>query len=259
MTLSKSVSSFLNDFSRRVRFILPQKAVGMYIYGSVALEAFNSNKSDLDFVVFLQEELDKKELRALKELHRQLVKTSPYGEKLDGMYLQENHAGKDNKNQPQYPYCENGKIKTGYWDVNGITWWMIKHRGIDLFGPPAEELDLEESFEQVEKTLDYNLTYYWADKAGSRKNFVKDEDVEFAVLTIARILYSIDRKDIVSKEAALNWLQGQSMEKWETLLSEAKRLRTGNQEKMLYSNRTARAKECRLFAEEMIKNYKESK
>src|SRR5690348_1291938 len=99
MTLSKSVRSFLNDFSRRVKYILPQKAVGMYVYGSIALDAFDTNKSDIDFVVLLQEEIDRKELRALKNLHRQLVKTSPYGDRLDGMYLQLKYAGMGNKEQ----------------------------------------------------------------------------------------------------------------------------------------------------------------
>jgi|SRR5947209_19123123 predicted nucleotidyltransferase len=60
---------------------------GIYIYGSIALDAFEELESDIDIMALTQSEWSSLELKQLKALHTHLTKTYPLGKRLEVFYV----------------------------------------------------------------------------------------------------------------------------------------------------------------------------
>src|ERR1700688_3210530 len=110
---------------------------GIYIYGSIALGAFEERESDIDIVALTQGEWTARELRQLEHIHTRLVQEHAFGRRLAPMYIPLRDIGKINADIPPYPYASDGKFYYArHFDLNAVTWWIIKHKGgIRLLGP----------------------------------------------------------------------------------------------------------------------------
>src|SRR5712692_11436147 len=97
---------------------------GIYIYGSIALGAFEEEESDIDIVALTQGEWSERELGQLARIYRRLVKEYPFGKRLAPMYVPLRDIGKCHTSLPPYPYASDGKFHAaGYFDLNAVTWW----------------------------------------------------------------------------------------------------------------------------------------
>ncbi len=83
--------------------------------------------------------------------------------------------------------------------------------------------------------MKYNVEQYWSEKAKKPYLFFIEEWVESAVVTMGRILYTLDHKTIVSKDRGLQYLSERSAEEWELLLKEVARIRHNPKEKRMLS------------------------
>lgn len=243
------VQAFLHTYVNELKSTLPhEQVIGVYVYGSVALDAFHLETSDIDFVTVTKEELKKEEEDNLCELHKRLCEHE-LGKRMDGMYIPLAHVGKKNEEMPAYTYCADGKAHKGYWDVNAVTWWTLKHHGITVTGRDVSQLPLQVDWNDVVETMKYNVEQYWSNKAARPYLFLVDEWVESAVVTIGRILYTLDNGGIVSKDAGLEYMM-KSSSKWEVLLQEVARIRSGKGEQAM--TRWSRMKMTRQYLLEGI-------
>lgn len=224
--LPEEVKSLMEQYVNGLQDIFSnEKIIGVYVYGSIALGAFHIETSDIDFVTVTKEPINEAEKIRIMELHKALNK-STLGKRMDGMYIPLVHLGKRNEEMPPYVYCADGKIHNGHWDVNAVTWWMLKHHGITVTGKGARELSLQVEWRDVIETMKYNVEQYWSQKAAHPYLFFSDEWVESAVVTIGRIVYTLENRTIVSKDAGLVYMKKSSKE-WEPLLQEVQRIRDG--------------------------------
>ncbi|QUG43356.1 DUF4111 domain-containing protein [Psychrobacillus sp. INOP01] len=219
---------------------------GVYIYGSTALGAFEQEKSDIDFIVLLKRTANKQETEILKNIHIQLTNENR-GASLDGMYILKDEIGKTNDTLAPYPYCSDGNLEVGHWDINHVTWWVLKEYGIVLQGTPIIELDIATKWEDVFNTLKYNINEYWYSKAKEVRVSVSDEMVESTTTTICRILYSLENGQIISKKRALETGLKTLPERWHLLLKEGWRIRTSGHSQSLFETEILRAEACRDF------------
>jgi predicted nucleotidyltransferase len=223
---------------------------GIYIYGSIALGAFEEGESDIDIVALTQGEWTERELGQLARIHRRLVKEHPLGRCLEPMYVHLRDIGKFNADIPPYPYASDGKFyPAGYFDLNAVTWWTIKHKGISLFGPECSLLPLEVAWEDVLEAMRYNLDIYWAGKAKKPYLFLFDYWVMTAVATLCRILTAIEEGEIIAKSPALKRWRGRLPARWHTLIDEAWRIRQHLDTPSLYRSRITRMRETLAFIE----------
>lgn len=219
---------------------------GVYIYGSTALGAFEQEKSDIDFLVLLKRTANKQEIDILKDIHIQLTNEN-LGAKLDGMYILKDDIGKTNDNLAPYPYCSDGCLEIGRWDINHITWWILKEYGIVLQGTPIKKLNIATKWEDVYDTLKYNINEYWYSKVKEIRISVSDETVESLTTTICRILYSLENRQIISKKRALEIGLKTLPECWHLLLKEGWRIRMSETTQSLFETEILRAAACRDF------------
>ncbi|EJQ35506.1 MULTISPECIES: nucleotidyltransferase domain-containing protein [Bacillus] len=209
---------------------LDGKIVGVYVYGSIALGAFHIETSDVDFVAVLNDSVNEAEKQQLVELHKKMSE-STLGKRMDGMYIPLADLGKYNHEINEYVYCADGKADIGHWDINAVTWWTLKNQGITVIGKEVEDLPFQIKWDDVVNTMKYNVEHYWSEKAKRPYLFFIEEWVESAVVTMGRILYTLDHKTIVSKDRGLQYLLERSAKEWEPLLKEVERMRYDPKEK----------------------------
>ena len=82
------INKLLLELHRRVREILGDRFVGMYLYGSLAGDDFEPSRSDIDFVV-ITENCDLEALfESLKKMHLELRRAdTKWAIKLEGAYV----------------------------------------------------------------------------------------------------------------------------------------------------------------------------
>ena len=245
--MPRHVQSFMQNYVELLNKHLPSDLVeGVYIYGSIALGAFDEAKSDIDFIVLLRRAVNEQELAMLQDIHVQMNKYA-LGKRMDGLYTQASMIGKTNEELLAYPYCTDGIVEVGYWDVNHITWWVLKEHGITLQGIPIGDLNIPTKWDDVLKTLAYNMNNYWFNKSKKTYLFLSDGMVEFAACTISRIICSLELRAILSKDEAVRLCIDLLPERWHLLLKEGSRIRLKANTKSLYKSKLKRAKDCRDF------------
>ncbi|UOE58278.1 DUF4111 domain-containing protein [Priestia filamentosa] len=242
-----TVAPLLDHYVKQLKSNFPEPLIeGVYLYGSLGLNAFNEKKSDIDFITILKKELDKKEIKQLKSIHHRL-NSYKLGNRMEGSYIYIEDLGKNDSELKPYPYCVNGKIKVGKWDVNEITWWSLENDGINIYGTPFSELNLVSTWDRIMANMEYNMKHYWINKTKHKVLFLFDDMVEFCILTVSRILITLETKTILSKDRALEKTQKLLPQQWELILMEGKRLRSNSNSSSFYSSRISRANECIRF------------
>jgi predicted nucleotidyltransferase len=249
-----SLHPFLIEYLKTITTLFPNQIEGAYLYGSLCLGAYQEGKSDIDLLVVLNRNLTTEEIKRLRKAHKQLRKYY-YGRLMDGMYLSVADLGKQNHELDPYPYCFKGKIKFGYWDVNAVTWWLLKHKGIRLYGTDISELDIPVHWGHVIDTMKYNLNEYWMPKTKQTFSFLVDEMVEFCVLTLSRIICTYEFGEILAKQDAVKKAQDLVPIQWQLLLKEGLRIRINPQSASLYPSRIKRARECKAWIAYVKKLY----
>ena len=222
--IPKEVELFLDQYVNELQKIISkEKLVGVYVYGSLALDAFHLETSDIDFVTVMKEQVSGAEKVKIRELHKRLC-AHDLGKRMDGMYIPLVHVGKQNYEMPPYLYCSDGKINEGHWDINYVTWWTIKNSGITVWGQQANELPYEVTWDEVVSTMKYNVEQYWSEKVKRPYLFFSTEWVESAVVTMGRIICTLEMERIVSKDEGLQYMLTRCKE-WEPLLQDVYRVR----------------------------------
>ncbi len=221
---------------------------GIYIFGSIALGAFEELESDIDILVLTQREWTTSELAQLKALHTQLIEMHQLARRLEVLYISLHDLGKRNKEIAPYPLIQFEKFSpAGYGDLNYVTWWTVKNKGIRLLGPERSALPFEITWQDVLETIRDNLDGFWVSKARRPYLFLHDDLFEFAVATHCRILTTIEEKDIITKSLALKRWRDCLPARWHPLIDEAWRIRHHLDSPSLYRSRLKRVRETLAF------------
>ena len=221
---------------------------GIYVYGSIALDAFEERESDIDLVALTQGEWTASELAQFSALHTALLQEQPMSTRLDVQYVPLSDLGRRDTSAP-HPLLREGAfaLESDHGDLNAVTWWILKHRGIRLLGPEPADLPLEVAWQELLAAMRYNLDGYWAGQARHPHLFLSDYWIDFAVTTLCRILTTIEDGEIIGKSAALTRWRSRLPERWRLLIDEAWRVRHQPAAPVLYRSPLERADETLAF------------
>lgn len=114
------------------------------------------------------------------------------------------HPAKQTGAVDPYPVVHDGAFSpASLGGLNAVTWWIIKHHGLCLSGPPRSELPLEVTWTNVLLTMRFNLDVYFARQA--KRSYVSWSDVavEFGVTNLCRVLTTIEEGESIAKSASL--------------------------------------------------------
>ena len=223
---------------------------GVYIYGSIALDAFEELESDIDIIALTQGDWSSLELKQLKAIHTQLNKEYPPGKRLEVLYAPLRYLGivHPGKAIVSYPAAHDGKFSpASRGGLNAVTWWTIQNKGIRLLGPECNALPLEVTWDDILSTMRFNLNVYFVRKTRRPCTYLHSGAVEFAVTNLCRILSTIEEGEIISKSAALKRWRERLPTRWQRLVDEAWRIRQHQEIPSLYRSRITRMWETLAF------------
>lgn len=223
-TAYASVNAILRLLLTKVQTILGQNFVGLYLHGSLAMGDFNLKRSDIDFLVVTNQEISDETLEALKMAH-DVIRTShsDWSDKLEGPYVPQAALRRFDPSQAIHPWLNrNGRLQREKFDSDWlIQLYILREYGICVAGPdlktlidPVEPVDLKRAQLAV-------LHEWWLPQLEDHKKLQSAEYQSYAILTMARALYTLRYGAIVSKPKAAEWTQETLGEPWAGLIRQA--------------------------------------
>lgn len=247
------IRPMLLEYRIRLENLLHSKLFGVYLYNSIALGAFEKDKSDIDFISVLTKELNGEEIRKLRMLHKRLKKKYEYASALEGMYIVIEDIGKVMPDIRPHIYCDHGKLHGyGCHNINYVTWHTLKYNGVCVDSPDIGEYVREITRENLAEAMNYNLNNYWRKKLDKKLIFLSDYMIEFSVLTLCRILYTLESGKIVSKCQAAAYELQRLPGDFRPIIREALRIRKSMPSESLYPSRIKRQKAVKEFIRYII-------
>jgi hypothetical protein len=252
--IPQPVQLLLNEYIGLVNAALPGLLSGFYLHGSLALGAFNFGQSDIDFVAITTRRCTTSDIDALRAIHRTLTERYPRIP-LEGSYLEQRNLGQLEDTMPALPYIHDGIFHpSGHHDINGVTWWVLKHHGIAVIGPPPDHLDIPVDWDALIVKMRHNLNTYWASFITNPRHLawlLNDDGIQWAVLGVLRQFYTFREHAITSKIDAGRYGLLHTPEKWHQLIQEAIHIRE-NRRASSYRLRIVRAITTRAFLQSII-------
>jgi hypothetical protein len=228
--IPQPVRQVLDEYVALLHDALPGLLAGMYLHGSLALGAFDPKLSDIDCITITSRRCTAADIDSLRAIHNTLLRRYPQAQ-LEGSYLQWHDLGRFEDTISPHPHIHDGILHaSGYHDVNAVTWWILKHRGITVVGPPAEHLDIEVDWEDLIAQMHRNMNTYWASFTTSPQRMallLSDYGIQWTVLGILRQFYTFREHAITSKTGAGIYGLAHTPRQWRRLIQEAIDIRAG--------------------------------
>jgi hypothetical protein len=225
-----------------------------YIVGSIALNEFNENYSDIDFVAVLNRRAIPLELEHLLKIHQSIEKMQPQW-KMSGSYIQANDLGKLGMRLASHPQFHDGILHPAAQDgINSVTWWELKNYGIPVFGPEPRNLPFTVDWDFLVSEMKENLNSYWRSWTRHPKRLImlySDWGIQWAVLGVLRQFYTFRENSITTKVRAGEYALGCLPQPWHRLVQEAIAIRQGKKP-TFYRSRSGRIVEAVYFLNYII-------
>jgi hypothetical protein len=229
--LPAPIQPLLSEYQALLARDVPELVEACYLHGSIALGAFNADRSDIDFLALLRRPPTDEEIAALGAIHHALAAKYPRWP-LEGSYLQWHDLGQLPEAVAPYPHVEQGTFHaSGHYDLNLVTWWVLKQHGIGLIGPAAQTLPFEVDLTELLARMHENLHSYWHSWTRQPSRMVRllsDDGFQCAVLGVSRLWYTFREHAITSKTGAGRYALEHMPTRWHPLIREAIAVREHN-------------------------------
>lgn len=209
----------------RMRAILGAKLVGLYLYGSLAAGDFDPASSDVDFVAATAARLDDIELAALERMHAEIAADGrKWGKRLEGAYVPLDALRRHNPRDMRHPFLSSttpfGVHELGWdWVLNRHT---LRERGVIVHGPPPATLIDPITCAELTDAVRMVLRTDWARYLDDPELLRARNYQAFAIFTMCRALYALERGEFVSKSAAAAWAEEHLDAAWPPLVERAR-------------------------------------
>src|SRR5258708_10831712 len=112
--LPAPVNAILQDLLSGARGVLGEQFVGLCLYGSLSSGEFNSDTSDIDFVIVTEGELPAATVAGLEALHQRLWAAGSYwAAHLEGTYIPRAAWRRYDPAMPPVPTINEGRFYVG--------------------------------------------------------------------------------------------------------------------------------------------------
>jgi hypothetical protein len=240
--IPKLIRPALENYVFLVNQELSDLIAGFYIVGSIALDGFNEQFSDIDFVAVLSRKASEAEIQKLTRIHKGIEKDFPKW-KFSGCYIQTCDLGHFEDEMDPHPYYHDGKFyEKGYFEINSITWWILKNHGITIIGKEPVDLPFTVDWNLLLARMRENLNSYWVrwtNRTGRMLAILSDWGIQWTVLGVLRQYYTFRENSITTKMKAAEYALTILPSHWHTLIQEAINIREGKKQSF-YRSKTER-------------------
>ena len=218
-------NAIIQEVLESAQNILGNCFIGMYLEGSLASGDFDQD-SDIDFVIVTDDDVSENFLSALQAMHEHINLTDTlWAINLEGSYISKHALRRHDSRHANHPNIERGygeRLKMVYHDE---TWmihrYILRERGITLIGPALKTL-IDPVLPNELRQAMLPALYGWATQILNHPNEIAHQGYQsYTVLSLCRILYTLQFGDIVSKSKAASWVKETMGEKWNALIDQA--------------------------------------
>jgi Aminoglycoside adenylyltransferase, C-terminal domain/Competence protein J (ComJ)/Nucleotidyltransferase domain len=219
------VNAAVQHLLTRIRAILAESFVGMYLYGSLAQGDFNHDSSDIDIIVITARDVTADQFAALGAMHAAFRTGDSYwAEKIEAAYIQQAALNLPAADSPRYPQLE--KDRELAWEPLELGWpfqrSVLRNQGVVVAGPdPATLLAPIPAQELLD--ADLAIVRMWQHDRHSNPTWlpwVRQRPAQrFFLVTLCRSLYRLGHGTLASKAAAAQWAQAMLEPRWASLIA----------------------------------------
>jgi predicted nucleotidyltransferase len=203
------VNEILNLLQTDICNILQDRLVGMYLFGSLANGDFDKD-SDIDVLIVTKEEVPQETFSSLYSMHEKISEIdSPWAFQLEVSYIPEGALRHHDPANNKHPRLDRGRDEKLHITGHDSDWiiqrYILRERGITVAGPDLESL--------IDPVSSNDLKWAVMDVLnGWIKGFLENPHMldkrgyqSYTVLTLCRILYTLEHGDVTSKPVAADW------------------------------------------------------
>lgn len=217
------LNELLTDFVGRVQSILDANLVGVYLVGSFALGGGDA-ASDCDFLVVTTGRVGGEHEHALRQLHEEIPAWRGYwAYNLEGSYAPKAdlqtlaalgrpwlYVNRGAREMAWSPHCNTDDVR-----------WVLRERRVVLNGADPHEFACEvpttalqrKMQPQIESFLDDLLSWTTLEISWTQR---------YAVEASSRMLYTLERGEVISKHDALDWATSTMPGEWRDLIDQVR-------------------------------------
>jgi hypothetical protein len=217
------VNAIIEDLHAALQAILDTQWVGMYLLGSLALGDFRPEASDIDYLVVTDSRLSPELVTRLADLHSSLsAGPSRWGRELEGSYIPRKAVRRQDSADTRHPRIERYEALSIQqhdtdWVINRF---VLREHGVTLSGPPPHSLiDLIRPDDLRRAVLD--LLWWWELQLTETHRVEQSGYQAYAVLSMCRILYTLQHGTVVTKPVAAQWASDVLDNQWVPLIERA--------------------------------------
>ena len=251
VTPYSDINTLIEILLSSIQRILGVKLVGLYLAGSLVIGDFDPNISDIDLVAALASQIDEKEFAALQEMHTAFAaQHKEWDNRIEVCYITVAALNTVRSSTSQIANISPGepfhrKESSREWLSN---WYLVREKGVTLFGPSPEEIIEPISKEEFIQTIKAHARAWgeWINDMHTRGGQA------YAILAMCRALYTCTNGEQVSKKQAALWAQ-KALPEWSQLIQNALMWREDRQDEQVDHEATfAETKRFVDFVRDMI-------
>ncbi len=219
------VNTLVIEVFDRARPILQDHFIGMYLDGSLAAGGFDED-SDIDFVVVTDTDITGDLFITLQAMHDQIAQLdSVWAIQLEGSYISLPAVRHYDPEHTLHPNIERGEGERLKMAVHDQTWdvhrSVLRDQGIVVEGPDPQTLIDPVTPAQLEQAMRLNLSGWATGFLAEPSRITHRGYQSFIVLSLCRILYTLQNGAVVPKPVAVDWARENLPQNWRPLIESA--------------------------------------
>ncbi len=225
LTPYPEIDALLGELLDGARAVLRPHLTGMVLFGSLAAGDFD-DASDVDVLCITSEEASDAEFTALQALHDHLAQPeTPWATQLEVSYIPEAALRRYDPAHSRHPRLDRGRGERLHWMVHAADWvaqrHVIRECGLVVAGPAPATLIDPVSPDDLRGAMRPVLGLWGQALLADPTQISPRGYQSFIVLSICRILYTLQHGAVVSKPVAAHWALETWDRRWAGLIERA--------------------------------------
>jgi predicted nucleotidyltransferase len=218
------VNAIVAELHQQVRTILAEQIVGLYLHGSLAQGDFDLERSDIDILVVTEDKPSGEQIAALRAMHARLAAgPSPWGAELEVSYIPLRSLRRHDPTDALHPRIGRGEQLV--MEQHDSDWVIQRHvlreHGVPVAGPSLHELIDPVNQAELRQATAELMRSWWEPMIDDPARLRQRGYQAYAVLTMCRVLYTLDSGTVVTKPVAACWALEQLDQRWSALIESA--------------------------------------
>jgi predicted nucleotidyltransferase len=225
LTPHPEVNAVLRELLPALREVLADRLVGVYLTGSLAGGDFDRD-SDVDVVVVTEEEVRGEQFAELDMMHRRIATIDSWcATQLEGTYISRRALRRFDPALAVHANIDRGRgerLKLAEYDEGWIVQaYLLRERAITLDGPDPQSLIDPVASDDLRRAMRRVLRGWASELLSEPARIARRGDQSYTVLSLCRILYTLEYGGVTSKRAAAEWAREALGAEWLPLLESA--------------------------------------